>query len=32
MYMEMRENCRRAARVLHWHNEEKTLLDFYKNI
>ena len=29
-YRTLAENCRRAAETLHWENEEKTLLEFYR--
>jgi hypothetical protein len=32
MYLELRNNCLRAARELHWQEEEKGLIAFYKNI
>ena len=32
LYRRLRENCTRAAKELNWENEEKKLLNFYKNI
>ncbi len=32
LYQRLQQNCRAAARVLHWQSEEKILLDFYHDI